>query len=193
MCQPVVGKRSTLRHCCIHCCYLTRKQRRTVMKKSAHTPDPTMSDQAPESGSSRAVTIPTGPVKIFSATDGTSYLYFRDGRDNELRITRASSPPPNSLWTFERYTHVDYYIKSYQSSLYITATDRDDLVAEARVGASTHLQVWYIAEAGGGLVSISKYGYPNRVFTLGSSGAEGSPVYLDYDHETTHQKFRLGT
>src|SRR5450830_1330233 len=64
MYQSVVGKLSSFRHCCIHCCYLTSKQRRTMMKKSTHTSNVATSGQVFESGSTRGVTIPIVPVRI---------------------------------------------------------------------------------------------------------------------------------
>jgi len=115
------------------------------MSKSTHTPDSATSDQALEPGSNRAVTIPTGPVKIHSNQPRgvSSILYFNNTTDNYIRA--SGEPSGNFLWVFiPGEIAGTYHIKSFNSAMFIQGvTPKSKIIAAPK--NETMQQLWSVS------------------------------------------------
>ncbi|WP_248769411.1 RICIN domain-containing protein [Pseudomonas sp. MWU12-2345] len=157
------------------------------MSKSTDTPDSTTSDQAHTYGSNRAVTIPTGPVKICTALNEAFFLEFKSAEDNAIKIiSTATSLFP--LWVFKPSSIVGAYeIQFFTApSMYIaTGQSGQDVVA------NTWGSSWDIWDAGDGLVYIQQIGYGRVLSVWGGGAFEGNRIVLNERGGITAQKFRL--
>ncbi|WP_247263364.1 MULTISPECIES: hypothetical protein [Pseudomonas] len=122
------------------------------MKKSTNAPDFVRPDQVLELGSSR-VTIPTGPVIIFSVIEPnkTHFLYHLGSGDPYIRVTHEASLL-FSLWVFVPDENgLIFRIKNYGFESYFTATE------DGKV---------YVSPNNGGLINFGKFGMRETVWYI---------------------------
>jgi len=159
MCQPVVGKLPQFFAIAVFIAVTSiSKQRRTVMKKNTKTSESGIPDQALEGGSGQRVTVPRGPKRIFTALNGTSFLYFKGfTEDRELRL--HSTVNLFNLWEFEPSESAGaYYIRASGTDFFMIA------VQPAKVFVSAEEKhEWEIWDVGNGYVNISNRQYSNRI------------------------------
>jgi hypothetical protein len=152
-----------------------------AMKNSDHTHDSEVSDQRIVQG------VPTGPVRIFTASNESMFIY---SSGTQVKVTDNNSALIK-YWLLEPGLQTSFRIRCFGTNLCLTETSTSELVLQLK--ETSYLQWWDLWRTAEGedwvyIATVSHNG--NRVFNVVGSQKDDKVIVADRVG-SLNQKFRL--